>query len=73
MSTVLYDVAFTVVAVWFQKERHRAMLVITLVAGLASTIFVPLATFLNESLGWRESLRVFVGSCCYPSTSRFRA
>lgn len=58
MSTVLYDVAFTVVAVWFRQQRSRAMLVITLVAGLASTIFIPLATLLNETLGWREAFRV---------------
>jgi MFS family permease len=58
MSTVLYDVAFTVVAVWFRQGRSRAMLVITLVAGLASTIFIPLATLLNETLGWRDALRV---------------
>ncbi|MGL4608274.1 MAG: MFS transporter [Trueperaceae bacterium] len=58
IATTLYDVAFTVVAVWFQRERTRAMLIITLIAGLASTIFIPLATFLNETLGWRDALRV---------------
>ncbi len=58
MSTVLYDVAFTVIAVWFRQQRSRAMLLITLVAGLASTIFIPLATLLNETLGWRDALRV---------------
>jgi MFS family permease len=58
MSAVLYDVAFTVIAVWFRQGRSRAMLVITLVAGLASTIFIPLATFLNEILGWRDALRL---------------
>jgi MFS family permease len=58
MSMVLYDVAFTVMAVWFRQQRSRAMLIITLVAGLASTIFIPLATLLNETLGWRDALRV---------------
>lgn len=57
MAAVLYDVAFTVVAVWFRQRRAQAMLLITLVAGLASTIFVPLATLLVEQLGWREALR----------------
>ncbi len=58
ISTVLYDVAFTVIAVWFRQQRSRAMLIITLVAGLASTIFIPLATLFNEMLGWRDALRV---------------
>lgn len=58
ISMVLYDVAFTVIAVWFRQQRSRAMLVITLVAGLASTIFIPLATLLNETLGWRDALRI---------------
>jgi cyanate permease len=33
-------------------------LVITLVAGLASTIFVPLSTFLLERIGWRNGIAV---------------
>ena len=51
MSAVLYEVAFTVTAVWFRRERPRAMLIITLVAGLASTIFIPLETWLIQSYG----------------------
>src|SRR5690554_3012295 len=58
MAMVLYDVAFTVIATWFRRDRIRAMLLVTMVAGLASTIFIPLATFLVETLGWREALRV---------------
>lgn len=57
MACVLYDVAFTVLAVWFRRHRLRAMLIVTLVAGLASTVFVPLATWLVEALGWRAALR----------------
>lgn len=58
MGLTLYDVAFTVIAAWFRRDRIRAMLVVTMVAGLASTIFVPLATGLLEELGWRAALRV---------------
>lgn len=57
MAAVLYDVAFTVVAKSFRRERMKAMLIITTVAGLASTIFVPLASWLVEVYGWREALR----------------
>lgn len=58
MACVLYDVAFTVIATWFRQQRIRAMLLVTTFAGLASTIFVPLATALVEGLGWRAALRV---------------
>ena len=58
MAATLYEVAFTVVAVWFRRNRTRAMLIITMVAGLASTIFIPLATFLVETLDWRVALRL---------------
>ena len=58
MAATLYDVAFTVLAVWFRRRQHGAMLVVTLVAGLASTIFVPTATLLEAQLGWRGALQV---------------
>jgi MFS family permease len=58
MAAVLYDVAFTVVAVWFRSKRAQAMLIITLCAGLASTIFIPLATYLVEAFYWRDALRI---------------
>lgn len=58
MATVLYDVAFTVIAKWFRRHRMRALLIVTLVAALASTIFVPLSTLLVEEFGWRAALRV---------------
>ncbi len=58
MSAVLYPVAFTVIAVWFRSKRPKAMLVVTFVAGLASTIFIPLETYLLEIMSWREALRV---------------
>jgi MFS family permease len=58
MGAVFYEVAFTVVAVWFRRQRSRAMLLVTLVAGFASTIFVPLTTVLVERLGWRGALEV---------------
>jgi MFS family permease len=61
MSGVFYDVAFTVIAVWFQTNRQQAILIITLVAGLASTIFIPLETYLVASLGWRQALIVLAG------------
>ena len=60
-SATFYDPAFTAVAVWFKRDRSRALLIITLVAGLASTIFVPLSTFLLERIGWRNAIAVLAG------------
>jgi MFS family permease len=57
-ACTFYDPAFTAIAVWFRVHRARAMLLITLVAGLASTIFVPLDTWLLEQLGWRGAVRM---------------
>jgi MFS family permease len=58
MSAVFYEVAFTVIAVWFRQERQKAMLLITLIAGLASTIFIPLETYLLTQFGWRQALLI---------------
>ena len=57
IAAVTYDVAFTVLARWFQRDRMRAILLVTLAAGFASTIFVPLTTLLTEAWGWRAALR----------------
>jgi sugar phosphate permease len=58
MATTLYEPAFTTLAAWFDRDRPRAMLIVTVAAGFASTIFLPLAGWLEESLGWREALLV---------------
>ena len=56
LAATLYEPAFTVVAVWFHRLRGRALLLLTFVAGFASTIFLPVATRLIEQLGWRQAL-----------------
>ena len=70
MSTVLYDPAFTVVAKWFVGvERRRALTAVTLVAGFASTIFLPLEDALISRYGWRQALvilAVILGSVTIP-------
>jgi predicted MFS family arabinose efflux permease len=60
-SMVLYEPAFAVVVRWFDRRRARALLVITVVAGFASTIFVPTAAALEHALGWRDALLVLAG------------
>ena len=56
LATVLYDPAFAVIAKWFERNRLRALTVVTLMAGFASTIFIPLAGWLIELQGWRDAL-----------------
>jgi MFS family permease len=58
MATVLYEPAFTVLAKWFRggDARRRAMTAMTLVAALASFIFLPLAQALIDAHGWRDAL-----------------
>jgi predicted MFS family arabinose efflux permease len=60
MAAVLYEPAFTVLAKHFHDagERRRAMTAMTLVAALASFIFMPLAQALIEAHGWRDALVV---------------
>ena len=56
MAMVLYEPAFAVVARWFVRHRDRALTILTLVGGLASTVVVPLATWLVQRQGWRMAV-----------------
>ncbi|PYM14901.1 MAG: MFS transporter, partial [Candidatus Rokuibacteriota bacterium] len=56
LATILYEPAFVAVIQWFARGRDRALLTLTLVAGLASTIFMPLEAWLLARLGWRATL-----------------
>jgi MFS family permease len=56
MAAVLYEPAFAIVATWFVRYRHRALTILTVCAGLASTIFVPLAGWLLVRQGWRSAI-----------------
>ena len=61
-AMVLYEPAFAAVVRWFGRRRARALLVVTVFAGFASTIFVPTAAALEASLGWRDALLVLAGT-----------
>jgi predicted MFS family arabinose efflux permease len=53
----LYDAAFPVVIAASRSHRRaRSILAITIVAGFASTIFLPLTAILLSHLGWRATL-----------------
>ena len=53
MTLTLYEPAFATAATWFVRGRSRAMLALTTVTSLASTVFLPLFGWLTERLGWR--------------------
>ncbi|WP_121253063.1 MFS transporter [Nocardioides ferulae] len=56
-----YPPAFAALTQWYGVRRVRAITVLTLVAGFASTIFAPLTAALGEGLGWRDTYLVFAG------------
>ncbi len=58
MASTLYEPAFAAIIQWFPRDRDRALLVVTLVAGLASTIFMPLAAWLLGRFGWRTGAEI---------------
>jgi MFS family permease len=60
MAAVLYEPAFAVIASWYRDpaERNRALLGLTVIAGFASVIFVPLTGWLVQTHGWRHALVV---------------
>ncbi|MCX4385794.1 MFS transporter [Micromonospora peucetia] len=58
-AMVLYEPAFAVIVSWFTPDRRTtALLAVTVVAGFASTIFMPLTGLLDAYLGWRDTLLV---------------
>ena len=61
-AAVLYEAAFAVVVSWFDAERRSgALLAITVVAGFASSIFLPLSGWLDDAYGWRTAVLVLAG------------
>jgi len=55
MSAVLYPPAFAALTRWGGGRRLGALTALTLVAGFASTVFAPLAAWLEGSMGWRST------------------
>jgi len=59
MALLFYEPAFTIITKRLRgTPRHRAVTHVTLVAGLASTIFGPLTAVLEDALGWRGAVGV---------------
>lgn len=57
-SATLYPPAFAVVTRWYGTDRVRPLTLLTLVGGLASTVFAPFVAWLLEGHGWRTAYLV---------------
>src|SRR5690606_12370524 len=59
MRSILYDGAFAAMAALAGPGARRAISLLTLFGGLASTVFWPLGGWLDNTLGWRATLQVY--------------
>jgi MFS family permease len=56
MAATLYGPAFAAITGWFGGDvRLRALATLTIVGGLASTVFAPLTAGLHQHLDWRQT------------------
>lgn len=58
-AAVLYDAGFATLHQVAHASFRRAVTVLTLLGGFASTVFWPLSRYLLEALGWREAFAVY--------------
>ena len=59
MAANLYDAAFPTLSQFAGRHYRPALTALTLLGGLASTVFWPLAWWLNEAFDWRTAMAVF--------------
>lgn len=58
MGAVLYPPAFAALTRWYGDGYVKALMILTLAAGLASTVFAPIAATLVERFDWRTTYLV---------------
>ncbi|MDP3616947.1 MAG: MFS transporter, partial [Rhodoferax sp.] len=56
MAAILYSPVFAVVTRRFPNDFRRAIIILTFLGGLASTVFIPLTAWLIAHWGWRQAL-----------------
>jgi MFS family permease len=59
MSLSLYDTCFAALAQQYPGNYRRTVTFVTLVAGLASSVFWPATHYLISSVGWRTTCWIF--------------
>ncbi|WNZ10401.1 MFS transporter [Streptomyces sp. 11x1] len=58
MAATFYQPAFAALTRWWGEDRIRALTIVTLAGGLASTAFAPLTAALAKHLSWRNTYAV---------------
>lgn len=58
MGAVLYPPAFAALTRWYGDDHVKALMILTLAAGLASTIFAPISAVLDDHFNWRTTYLV---------------
>lgn len=61
MAATLYSPVFAVVTRRFPDDFRRAIIVLTFLGGLASTVFIPFTAWLMANWGWRVALVCLAG------------
>ncbi|MDX3415849.1 MFS transporter [Streptomyces sp. MD20-1-1] len=61
MAATFYQPAFAALTRWWAPDHVRALTVVTLAGGLASTVFAPLTAALADHLSWRHTYLVLAG------------
>ncbi len=56
LAATLYSPAFAVVTRRFPQDFRRAIITLTFLGGLASTVFIPLTSWWIDLWGWRQAL-----------------
>jgi len=56
MAAILYSPVFAVVTRRFPHDFRRAIITMTFLGGLASTVFIPVTAWLIDGLGWRHAM-----------------
>jgi predicted MFS family arabinose efflux permease len=64
MAMVLYEAAFATINREFHLQSRKAISVLTLFGGLASTVAWPLTLYLNGRFGWRDTFLFYAGIQC---------
>ena len=58
MGAVLYPPAFAALTRWYGDGHVKALMILTLAAGLASTIFAPISAVLDDRFDWSTTYLV---------------
>jgi predicted MFS family arabinose efflux permease len=73
LAATLYTPVFAVVTRRYPDDFRRAIITLTFLGGLASTVFIPLSAWLIAQFGWRHALWALAGLqffACFPIHAR---